>query len=981
MSATDTGAVCHGSACTSGCLVGGIDYTTKAPNPNNACQTCQPDESTSGWSPVADGSGCVNGQVCAGGACGTSCDVGGWSTRRARPDPANACESCEPGVSATAWTSDAIGTSCGPSEVCDGTTCAAGCFIDGTAYPSGAANPANGCERCVPGSSTTAWTTSADGSTCGAGRICSASSCTAGCFVGGSFYAPGAANPVNACETCQPIASSTAWTAAAIGASCGGGQVCSATSCGSGCYISGTLYAAGAPNPANACQTCQPGQSTAAWGSAGDGLACGNGQVCAGGSCGTQCDIGGTVYPSGTVNPSNACQSCQPGMSTAAWSGVPNGTSCALGEVCNTASCIAACYIGGAFYGAAAANPANACQTCQPTVNATGWTSGANGTACGAGEVCSASGCAAGCFIGGTVYAAAAPDPASPCQACQPATSTTTWTSLANGASCGTGEVCSGSSCVAGCFIAGAVVASGAPNPASACQSCQPGSSTSAWTNVASGASCGTGEVCGGAGCVPGCYIGGTVYASGAASPANACQTCQPGSSTLGWSGVPDGSGCGNGHVCAAGTCGAQCDIGGKFYASGAANPANACQLCQPGSTTSAWSNDANGTSCAAGEVCNAASCVSGCYVGGVFYGPGAPNPVNVCQSCLPSTSTTAFSNVPDGAFCGTTTASCFSGACKAPPSCAASSGAGTTACGASSDSCCTSLEVPGGTFERTYPGADGGAATDPAQLTGFRLDKYDVTVGRFRNFVTAWNNGAGWTPTAGSGKHVHLNGGKGLMNSAAPGAYEPGWSTGDTANVAPTTANLASCDTISTWTSTAGTQESLPVNCVNWDEAYAFCIWDGGFLPSEAEWEYAAAGGNQQRLYPWGSTDPGAGNQYAIYGAPWSCYYPTGTLGSCQGVLSIAPVGTPTLGAGLYGQLDLGGGGWQWALDWATPYVSPCNDCANTSPNYYRSMRGGFFSSPPSDLEVASRQSDSPTSRADYYLGGPHAFRCARTP
>jgi len=44
-----------------------------------------------------------------------------------------------------------------------------------------------------------------------------------------------------------------------------------------------------------------------------------------------------------------------------------------------------------------------------------------------------------------------------------------------------------------------------------------------------------------------------------------------------------------------------------------------------------------------------------------------------------------------------------------------------------------------------------------------FKLDKYEVTVGRFRQFVAAWNGGAGYTPPAGSGKHTHLNGGNGL--------------------------------------------------------------------------------------------------------------------------------------------------------------------------------------------------------------------------
>jgi len=189
------------------------------------------------------------------------------------------------------------------------------------------------------------------------------------------------------------------------------------------------------------------------------------------------------------------------------------------------------------------------------------------------------------------------------------------------------------------------------------------------------------------------------------------------------------------------------------------------------------------------------------------------------------------------------------------------------------------SLEVTGGGYYRTYDpvvydggmyiptlAADGGPAgeADPATVSTFRLDKYLVTVGRFRQFVNAWNDGNGYAPRADSGKHTHLNGGEGL--NATGGGYEPGWVATDDSIIAPTNANLACRPQYDTWTNTAGSQENLPINCVNWYEAYAFCIWDGGFLPSEAEWEYAAAGGGQQREYPWGSAAPGTANQYAIY-------------------------------------------------------------------------------------------------------------------
>jgi formylglycine-generating enzyme required for sulfatase activity len=185
-------------------------------------------------------------------------------------------------------------------------------------------------------------------------------------------------------------------------------------------------------------------------------------------------------------------------------------------------------------------------------------------------------------------------------------------------------------------------------------------------------------------------------------------------------------------------------------------------------------------------------------------------------------------------------------------------------------------------------------------------------------------------------------------------------------------------CDAnYATWTAAAGSNENLPVNCVNWWEAYAFCIWNGGFLPSEAEREYAAAGGDQQREYPWGSTAPGTKSKYAIYGGDDDCYYPSGVAGvACTGTVNIAPVGIATLGAGRWGQLDMAGEINEWSLDWSAPYVDPCTDCAYLSSGSSRVIRGGFFGVTSAGLSAAYRYDDPPSVRS-----GDYGFRCARTP
>jgi formylglycine-generating enzyme required for sulfatase activity len=311
------------------------------------------------------------------------------------------------------------------------------------------------------------------------------------------------------------------------------------------------------------------------------------------------------------------------------------------------------------------------------------------------------------------------------------------------------------------------------------------------------------------------------------------------------------------------------------------------------------------------------------------------------------------------------------------PPSCSPG-GVGLTSCGATHESCCTSLLVAGGAYDRTYQPGDAGAeaGADPATVSSFRLDKYDVTVGRFRQFVKAvavGDGGVGWHPADGAGKHGHLAAGQGLVDvgSDAGAAYEKGWSAADDAKLVPTDANLGSCGAASTWTPAPGQHEDVPINCVSWFEAYAFCIWDGGFLPSEAEWEYAAAGGDQQRAYPWGATDPGLTNDYAIY----ECQYPD-TARGCGTETGIAPVGTAAMGAGRWGQLDLAGNQTQWNLDWYKKYLSPCGDCALLSGGSSRVLRGGSFRDQAAHIVPTYRDANDPGLRNDFI-----GFRCARSP
>jgi formylglycine-generating enzyme required for sulfatase activity len=471
--------------------------------------------------------------------------------------------------------------------------------------------------------------------------------------------------------------------------------------------------------------------------------------------------------------------------------------------------------------------------------------------------------------------------------------------------------------------------------------------------------------ICDGGSCVPGCVIDGLFYASGATT-GDGCQICQPETNLTAWTNVSGAGSCRAGDVCNAGSCSPGCSVDGTFYPSGAtAN--NGCEICQPGTSTTALVDVTGAARCPQGEVCSAGSCTPGCSIGGVFYGSGDVA-VDDCEMCEPTTSATTWTDVSGGN-------------CLLPKSCN-QTGPGMTTCpgGSGTDSCCSSLEVTAAAqrltqFYRTY--LSSGTVTfdeaDPATVSNFRLDEYLVTVGRFRQFVNAVlppDSGTGWMPAPGSGKQTLLNRGSGLLNSATelpdsgPESYEMGWESDWSVDIDPTDQNLE-CSPNSTWTDPVSTQESLPINCVNWYEAYAFCIWDGGFLPSEAEWEFAAAGGILQREYPWGSAAPGTTNQYAIYGG----YYAGNSIG-------IARVGSSAMGVGYWGQLDLAGELGEWTLDGYAAYVDPCVDCAYLPmAATARVVRGGNFLSATTELSPATRLEYGPLVRRSDV-----GVRCARS-
>ncbi len=240
---------------------------------------------------------------------------------------------------------------------------------------------------------------------------------------------------------------------------------------------------------------------------------------------------------------------------------------------------------------------------------------------------------------------------------------------------------------------------------------------------------------------------------------------------------------------------------------------------------------------------------------------------------------------------------------------------------------------VQGGTFQMGSNEYDDEKPVHSVTVNDFYIGKYEVTVAEFNAFINATGhktdaekNGYSWIWT---GKWEKQNG--------------VTWKCDVKGKTRPSS------------------EYSHPVIHVSWNDANAYCKWKGGRLPTEAEWEYAARGGNKSNNY----TYSGSNNIGTV------AWYNNNSGSKTHKVGTKQPNEL-----GIY---DMSGNVWEWCLDWYdSDYysISPRNNPTGASSGTRRVLRGGGWGYSDYGCRVAIRTDNDPGRS-----GNPCGFRFVRTP
>ncbi|MER2562604.1 MAG: hypothetical protein ABTQ32_17900 [Myxococcaceae bacterium] len=506
------------------------------------------------------------------------------------------------------------------------------------------------------------------GSPCGVGRVCT----TAGQCITCSEGAICSGNPSNPCvQGVVRCASGSAvcvdGPAAPSGLACGVDRVCLNGNC-----LQCAANTPCASNPGAPCKrgvtTCGATPACVDGANAPAGSACGVDQVCSNqGTClscvaGASCSTNADSCRRGVVQCSTGSAVCVDDALK------PAGSSCGADQVCTSTGMCVACGAGGSCTTNPSPCRAGLFSCATGTQVCVDGAPKAAGTSCGAAQSCDANGFCGACVAG----ASCSSNPGAPCKSgiidCSTgSTRCLDSTNVTAGTACGPDRVCtSAGSCIA-CVAGSSCTTNPNPGCRTGITACTTGAQTCVDSgNRAAGTSCGMNQVCSpGGNCVT-CVANSACTTNPTSSCRNGITSCTTGSSQcVDGTNRAAGTTCGAGQVCDAnGNCGA-C-VAGQTCTSNAGAPCRTgLTSCSSGSTQcDDASNAAAGLSCGAGQVCNGLGACIACSAGSTC----GTNP-GLCRNGVTDCATGALrcvdgGNKAPGTTCGSGQVCDSAGAC-----------------------------------------------------------------------------------------------------------------------------------------------------------------------------------------------------------------------------------------------------------------------------------------------------------------------------